>query len=235
MESIKLIHEFTLPYVERERRRLGSECQPALLITDVFRRQMTQPVWDLLKENDILLVRVPANMTHIFQPLDLTVNRSAKSFFKRKFTEWYSNELKLQLETGTKLDNIEVKLNLTTLKPLHSTWIIEFYNKMTSNEGKPIIQNGWKSDDIEDNLEMGKGNIPSLDPFFDIDPLLAPPIIPITPQAVMDEEILASMGLLSYNEEDDKFNDDDVWVIEGEDITGERNAFDVFVDEDDDL
>ena len=132
MESIKLIHEFTLPYVERERRRLGSECQPALLITDVFRRQMTQPVWDLLKENDILLVRVPANMTHIFQPLDLTVNRSAKSFFKRKFTEWYSNELKLQLETGTKLDNIEVKLNLTTLKPLHSTWIIEFYNKMTS-------------------------------------------------------------------------------------------------------
>ena len=106
---------------------------------------------------------------------------------------------------------------------------------MTSNEGKPIIQNGWKSDDIEDNLEMGKGNMPSLDPFFDIDPLLAPPFTPMTPQAVMDEEILASMGLLSYNEEDNKFNDDDVWVIEGEDITGERNAFDVFVDEDDDL
>ena len=55
-ESIKLIHEIILPYVERERRRLDSECQPALLIIDVFRGQMTQPVLDLLKENDILLM-----------------------------------------------------------------------------------------------------------------------------------------------------------------------------------
>ena len=64
-ESIKLIHEIILPYVERERRRLDSECQPALLIIDVFRGQMTQPVLDLLEESDILQVRVPANMTHI--------------------------------------------------------------------------------------------------------------------------------------------------------------------------
>ena len=82
---------------------------------------------------------------------------------------------------------------------------------------------------------MGEGNIPSLDPFFDIDPLLAPPITPMTPQAVMDEEILASMGLLSYNEEDGKFNNDDAWLTEGEDITRERKTFDVFVDQDDDL
>ena len=191
--------------------------------------------FESLKENDILLVRISANMTHIFQPLDLTVNRPAKSFFKRKFTEWYSNEIKLQLETGTKLDDVEVKLTLTTLKPLNSTWIIEFYNKMTSDEGKPIIQNRWKSAGIKDALRMGKGNMPSLDPFFDIDPLLAPPITSMTPQAVMDEEILTSMGLLFCNEEDDKFNDDDPWVMEGEDITGKRNAFDVFVDEDDDL
>ena len=72
---------------------------------------------------------------------------------------------------------------------------------MTSNKGKPIIQNGSKSAGIEDALRMGKGSMPSLDPFFDIDPHLAPPpsspITPIQPQAVIDEEILASMGLLS--------------------------------------
>ena len=77
-ESIKLIHEIILAYVERARRRLDSEGRPALLIIDVFRRQMTQLVLDLLKENDILLARVPANMMHIFQSFDLTVNRSAK-------------------------------------------------------------------------------------------------------------------------------------------------------------
>ena len=77
--------------------------------------------------------------------------------------------------------------------------------------------------------------MPSLDAFFDIDTILTPPITLMTPQAVMDEEILISMGFLFCNEEDDKFNDDDAWVMEGEDITGERNAFDVFLDEHDDL
>ena len=52
-ESIKLTHEIILPYFKRERRHLDSECQHALLIIDVFRGQMTQPVLDLLKENDI--------------------------------------------------------------------------------------------------------------------------------------------------------------------------------------
>ena len=31
-----------------------------------------EPVIDLLKENNIFLVRVPPNMTHLYQPLDLT-------------------------------------------------------------------------------------------------------------------------------------------------------------------
>ena len=68
-----------------------------------------------------------------------------------------------------------MKLTLKTLKPLNSTWIIEFYNKMTSDERTPVIQNAWKSPGIEDALRMGKGNIPLLDQFFDNDPLLAPP------------------------------------------------------------
>ena len=77
--------------------------------------------------------------------------------------------------------------------------------------------------------------MPPLGPFFDNDPLLATPITPIQSQAVMDEEILTSMALLSCNEENDDFSDDDAWVMEGKNIIRERNAFDVFVDEDDDL
>ena len=41
------------------------------------------------------------------------------------------------------------------------------------------------------------------------------------------------MDLLTCNEGDEDFNDHDAWVTEGEDITRERNTFDVFVDEDD--
>ena len=40
---------------------------PSLLIMDVFRGQMTEKVLEKLKCNKVFLVRIPANMTHIFQ------------------------------------------------------------------------------------------------------------------------------------------------------------------------
>ncbi len=46
---------------------------------DVFRGQMTDTVKSKLASLCIELVRVPANMTHFFQPLDFTVNGSAKN------------------------------------------------------------------------------------------------------------------------------------------------------------
>ena len=73
----------------------------------------------------ILLVRVPANLTNIFQPLDLTVNGSFKALMKKKFTEWYSKQIANELEKGTPLDDIEVKLKLSVLKPLHAGWLID--------------------------------------------------------------------------------------------------------------
>ena len=38
--------------------------------------------------------------------------------------------IKLHLGTRTKLDDTEVELTLTTLKPLHSTWIIDMMYTM---------------------------------------------------------------------------------------------------------
>ena len=85
VESLKLINEVIVPYVDEQRRTLDDANQAALLIIDVFRGQMTDPVTQALKDNNIILVKIPPNITHIYQPLDLPVNRSAKAFFKRKF------------------------------------------------------------------------------------------------------------------------------------------------------
>ena len=68
---MKLVKKVTIPYIEKERISLKlPKTIPALLIMDVFRGQMTEDILTILKGNNILLVRVPANMTYIFQLLD---------------------------------------------------------------------------------------------------------------------------------------------------------------------
>ena len=48
----------------------------------------------------------------------------------------------------------------------------DFYNFITSSEGKEIVVNGWKTAGIYDALELGRKKLPSIDPFQDIDPLV---------------------------------------------------------------
>ena len=90
-ESLKLLDEIIMPYVEKEREALDlDKNQSALLIMDVFSGQVTKPVIDKMTENNIKLVKVPANMTRYFQPLDLTIIGAGKAYMKNCFTEWYS-------------------------------------------------------------------------------------------------------------------------------------------------
>ena len=66
---------------------------------DVFSGQITSVVLDSFKDNEIEIVCVPANMTYLLQPLDLTVIGYAKSFTSGKFSEWCSQIMK-QLDNG---------------------------------------------------------------------------------------------------------------------------------------
>ena len=59
--------------------------QKALLIWDVFKGQKTDKVFSKLASLNIEVVSVPANMTHFFQPLDLTVNGEAKRFMNDNY------------------------------------------------------------------------------------------------------------------------------------------------------
>lgn len=62
---------------------------------------------------------------------------------------------------------------MTTLKPVHTGWIVEFYNHVSTPRGKEIIGSGWKNAGIFDALELGSTKLPSIDPFQDIDPMLS--------------------------------------------------------------
>ena len=113
-ELLKLLNEIIIPCVKNECERLKLEqSQPALLILDVLSGPITTPVTDKLAENHMKYMKVPVNMTNLFQPLDLAINRSAKAFMKKKFTEWYSLGNMKQLDRGKNEEEIEVKLLLS--------------------------------------------------------------------------------------------------------------------------
>ena len=136
LESLKLLDEIVILYIEKERaNRQLPDNQAAVLIIDVFSGQMTDPVIEKIRENSIKLVKVPANMTPLFQPLDLTVNGAAKAFMKRKFTEWYSSCILAQLAEGKEIEDVEVPLKLSVLKPLHAKWVIDLFNLLYIREG----------------------------------------------------------------------------------------------------
>ena len=105
-----------------------------MLIFDVFKGQATPAVNDLLKDNNCIVQHVPNNHTNLFQPLDISVNKSAKSFISDKYQEWYASEVTSQLGKGVNLYKVDGKL--TTLKPIHARWIIDFYKHMQTSGSK---------------------------------------------------------------------------------------------------
>ena len=139
---------------------------------DVFRGQITDDVISLLRDDNIHYVLVPTNMTQLFQALDSTVNKHSKSYLKRLFSEWYAKQIKNQFSLGKKVREIKIEFRLTTLKTVHGKWLVEYYNKITSENGSSVIINGWKAAGIYGAIKAESSGLQSIDPFEDISPLV---------------------------------------------------------------
>ena len=81
--------------------------------------------------------------------------------------------MKALLDNGVEFDDVKVGLQLTKLKLVCAGWIVDFYNHMSTRKGKKIINRGWKSAGTFDVLELDSREMPSIDPFQDIDPMLS--------------------------------------------------------------
>ena len=222
-----MLDDIIIPYVKCERSKLGiGEDQYALLILDVFKVQMTEPLKRKMKESHIFFVRVPANITNIFQPKDLTVNGSFKSLMKSKFTEWHSKQIGKQLEENVPIEDTEIKLKVSFLKPLHASWLMEAYNHPTLSAGREIIVNGWKSAGIMEAVSKG---IESLEKLHSIDPLFQQPNEFLNPlnDGPLNDDLNVEEAEYFATRYDESSNDE--WEIEE---TGEHvsNVFDVFED-----
>ena len=190
---------------------------------DVF----TSVLKEVLEENHILVTNVPANLTRFYQPLALTVNGSEKGFTAKKFNSWYSQQICDELESGKPLEEIDIKSRLSTLKPLHAVWVVDFYNYITSAEGKEIVINGWKSAGVYIALKHSSKILPNMDPFHDINPLLDknPTTVETNLDAVchLDQEQLDSFRSQRDNDADHE-DKKETWEPEDHHI----NALDVF-------
>ena len=51
-----------------------------------------------LDENIILVVFIQPNCTNMLQPLDISVKKPLKAKIMRHFVNWYSNDVKVQLD-----------------------------------------------------------------------------------------------------------------------------------------
>ena len=154
---------------------------------------------------------------------------------KQKFSTWYANRIHKEMNNGVRLEDIDIKFRLSTLKPLHASWLIDMYNKLTSETGREVVLAGWRQAGIIDACEAGSRELPSLDPFHDIDGgvdfIITPAIIHPTPISIIStcnstqlnasyhNEYITEKVYESEDEEDeeteedeDSVSDDDLFV-----------------------
>ena len=132
------------------------------------------------------------------------------------------------MDKGQELEQIEIPLKLSIVKPLHAKWLIEIYNKMTSADGKQVCLKGWQVVGIKDAGTQGLSSLVSLDPFNDINPMFE---VESNVQTVNPSGFsAASKYVCEYGSEDE--SDEEEWVKENEEEEN-RNIFDLFHDEED--
>ena len=88
------IDKVIIPYVNK----VKDDCDlplehRALVIFDWFRGQITDEFTAKLSANQLIYITMPPNCTDLLQPMDLSVNKSAKLFLKNEFENWYAAQV----------------------------------------------------------------------------------------------------------------------------------------------
>ena len=131
---------------------------------DAFKTQSIEKVKLELEHLNIKDVKVPKNMKHLLQPLDLTTNGVVKKMEQREFSNYFTNCITKALLADPKRDAITIKvdLKLSTLKPIHAKTISKLYEHLKSDKGKQVIFNGFRAPGIMEAVKKMREN-PNLD------------------------------------------------------------------------
>ncbi len=149
---LEYIHGVIIPYVDSVRDTLGvGKEQAALAIYDHFRGQLTQAVTDVLEENNIQTVLVPPACTDRLQPMDLSVNKSAKIFLRSEFQQWYAEQLATQQHEDDEFEPVD--LSSSRMKCVGAQWLVRLFEHLSGSPN--IINNGFIASGIPHSIDAG--------------------------------------------------------------------------------
>ena len=110
----------------------------------------------LLDCNNVHVCLLPPNTTDVLQPMDIAVNKPAKDFIRRKFEQWYSEEVMKQLD-GKDMDDLQaadikpIDLSMQVVKQVGAKWLVEMADYISDNP--QFIVNGFVRSGITGTLD----------------------------------------------------------------------------------
>lgn len=144
-EYIKVV---IIPSFENKWQKLKLETDKrGLVLFYNFNCHCTDRMFQFLKEH-INAVIIPVNCTDRLQALDLSFNKTAKTFLHSKFQMWFAKEITLQKDCEKSRESIH--LQLSNMKPLEAQWLVELYDHIKANP--TVLLNGFKAAGITNCL-----------------------------------------------------------------------------------
>ena len=148
------INDIVVPFVERVHDDLGTDdSQAALALFDHFKGQLTGNVMAALEKNNIQSVLIPATCTDRLQPLDISVNKSAKVFVRSEFQQWYAAQISSQQDNDDgRFEPVE--MSAPRMKCIGAQWLVRLYEHFL--DSPDIIINGFLSSGIPQSIDNGE-------------------------------------------------------------------------------
>jgi len=112
-----------------------------LLILDIYKTHGGEPFLNALKANSSQVVFISASCTGEMQPLDVAGNKPFEDALRNKFNEWYSVKISEALASGNNIAETQIDLKISTLKPLHSAWMLRAF--VNTAQHYDILLTGW--------------------------------------------------------------------------------------------
>ena len=149
---LKYIDDIIVPFVERVRDDLGTDdSQAALGLFDHFKGQLTPNVTAALERHNIQSVLIPATCTDRLQPLDISVNKSAKVYLRSQFQQWYASEITSQNGAANDVNFEPVDMSAPRMKAVGAKWLVSLYEHFL--ESPDIIINGFLASGIPQSID----------------------------------------------------------------------------------